>query len=256
MDFKIVDEVTDPKPRNDGWYAERLYRLPRPFACYAPAPTVPPVGPAPCERNGFVTFGCFNRRTKIQPPMMALWAEILRRSPSSRLLFHFPIAKDRQLPPAIRDPIARFFRARGISSRRLEFYGYRPIEEHLSLVSSADIALDTFPYAGMTITLDCLWMGTPVVTLAGGAHVSRTGTSMLTCLDLRDWIARSPKQYVEIAVRKARNASGLAGLRRNLRPSMANSPLTDSADYIRSLERAFTEMLEAVGGVTFSSRAR
>jgi hypothetical protein len=82
IDFKIVDCVTDPGPDQDNWYTEKLYRLNRPFACYAPAPTAPPVAPSPLERNGFVTFGCFNRRSKINRPMLSLWAEILRRTPA------------------------------------------------------------------------------------------------------------------------------------------------------------------------------
>jgi predicted O-linked N-acetylglucosamine transferase (SPINDLY family) len=179
---------------------------------------------------------------------MAVWAEILRRVPNSRFLFHFPFEKGPQIPFVVRDPIVRFFRARGISSKRLTFCGYRPVEEHLALISTTDIALDTFPYAGMTTTFDSLWMGVPVVTMSGEAHVSRTGVSLLSGIGLRNWIASSPEQYVNIAVREARDPQSLSRLRGTLRPAMANSILTNGQDYVRSLESAFLEMWNAIGG--------
>ena len=248
IDFKIVDHITDPGSAQDAFYAEKLHRLNRPFACYAPAPTAPPVGPSPIERNGFVTFGCFNRRSKINQPILSLWAEILRRTPGSRLLFHYPVGKDGGIPPESRNSISRCMRAGGVSSRRLDFRGYTPLEEHLTMVSSVDIALDTFPYAGMTITFDCLWMGVPVVTLASDAHVSRTGASILSSLNLCDWIANSREQYVEIAVQHAQDSLQLATLRQGLRPALAASPLADGRGYARALENAFLEMWSAVGG--------
>jgi len=250
IDFKIVDRVTDPSPANDNWYSEKLYRLSRPFACYSPAPSAPPVGPLPFEQNGFVTFGCFSRRSKINGPMLALWAEILHRVPSSRLLFHHSLGKDVAVPPSIRDSISRSLRGRGIPSRRLEFQGYRRLEDHLAMISGVDIALDTFPYAGMTITFDCLWMGVPVVTRAGDAHVSRTGASILSSLNLSDWIATSPGEYVELAVRHAQDQQRISSLRQRLRPALENSPLTDSASYARALEDAFLEMWAVIGEPT------
>jgi predicted O-linked N-acetylglucosamine transferase (SPINDLY family) len=111
-----------------------------------------------------------------------------------------------------------------------------------------DIALDTSPYAGMTITFDCLWMGVPVVTMAGDAHVSRTGASLLSCVNLKDWIADSPRRYVEIATSRARDRQGLVKLRAQLREDLRASPLTHGADYVGALQRAFAEMWTAIGG--------
>lgn len=116
------------------------------------------------------------------------------------------------------------------------------------MVSGVDIALDTFPYAGMTITFDCLWMGVPVVTRAGDAHVSRTGTSLLSTLDLGDWIASSPRQYVEIATSHAKDPQLLSSLRQRLRPTLEGSPLTDGAGYVRALEGAFLDMWASIAG--------
>ena len=111
-----------------------------------------------------------------------------------------------------------------------------PFERYMQTYNRIDIALDTFPYAGGTTTCDALWMGVPVVTLRGRTAVGRGGASLLTTLDLTEWIADSPAEYVQIAQRGASDLSRLAELRAGLRQRMSQSRLCDAPRFTSDLE--------------------
>jgi protein O-GlcNAc transferase len=247
MDYKLVDRWTDPPGMTEHLYTEKLFRLGRPIACYAPPEDAPLPGRLPLETNGYTTFGCFNNRPKIHPGLMLLWVQILRRTGRSRLLFHHTFGGHREVTSEFRDPIARFFRSHGISSRRLDFVGGVPVADHLAAMACADIALDTFPYHGMTTTLEALWMGVPVLSLAGRAHASRAGVSILTCAGLAEWIVNTPEEYVERAVEMAGCAETVISLRAGLRDRLSNSALTDGAGFIRAVEGALVTLWRRSG---------
>jgi len=118
----------------------------------------------------------------------------------------------------------------------------RPYEQYLQLIQQVDIALDPFPFNGHTTTCDSLWMGVPVVMLAGPTYASRFGGSALINLQMRDWIADTPEQYVEIAARVARDLDRLQALRGELRAGMTASPLLDAVRFTRNLEAAYRQM--------------
>jgi protein O-GlcNAc transferase len=243
ISHRLVDPLTDPPGLTDPQFVEQLYRINRTIVCYGP-PDAPKVPDLPSRSNGFVMFGSFNNRPKLNPWLLTLWAKLLAAVPGSRLLLHHAFNGERKVTREYRDPIARHFRSLGISSRRLEFIGGVAFEDHLNVIGQADIALDSFPYHGVTTTCECLWMGVPVVTLAGQSHVSRVGVSILNSIGLDRFVAKTPQQYVEIAVRLANNLSSLARCRSGLRERMRNSPLTDSRSYIRAIESAILDLWE------------
>ena len=112
----------------------------------------------------------------------------------------------------------------------------------MALFHQIDILLDTFPYNGYTTTLDSLWMGVPVLTLAGDTNVSRAGVSLLSNVGLPNWIATSADDYVERAIRFASDVPALSKLRSNLRQRMQTSPLMDAAGFIPKIESAYRNM--------------
>ncbi|MSU71780.1 MAG: hypothetical protein EXS43_05505 [Opitutus sp.] len=114
---------------------------------------------------------------------------------------------------------------------------------HLAEYLAVDIALDTYPYHGTTTTCDALWMGVPVITLAGEEHRSRVGVSLLTAVGLQEWVAGSPAEYVVRAVELARDRPRLAALKAQLRGRMAASPLVDGRAFTAKLEAAFAAMM-------------
>ena len=128
----------------------------------------------------------------------------------------------------------------GIATERFEMAGHvADLADHLSSYGRVDIALDTFPYHGTTTTCEALWMGVPVVTLAGKTHASRVGVSLLTNVGLPELIASDAAEYVAIAAAFAGDPSRLAALRTSLRARMAASPLMDGPRFARNVESAF-----------------
>jgi predicted O-linked N-acetylglucosamine transferase (SPINDLY family) len=173
--------------------------------------------------------------------MMALWAEILKAVPNSRLTLKYNGLGDSALQKKVRATFAEH----DIEPGRLDLLGYSPSQrEHLEHYNSIDIGLDTFPYNGTTTTCDALWMGVPVVTLAGKAHAGRVGVSQMTNLGLTDLIAHSPEEYVSIAVRLATDRERLAALRSELRSRLAASPLMNAPRLTSNLEQAYRTMWE------------
>lgn len=238
MDFRVTDAVADPPGESDALHTERLWRLPDCFTCYAPPPAAPAVSESPALRRGAVTFASFHGLAKLNGPLLETWAEILRRVPGSRLLV---MALGSEVA-AVRTRLAEVFASRGVAPERLEWMPRQPLSAYLAAHAETDLLLDSFPFGGHTASCHALWMGLPVVTRAGDRHAARMVASVLTVLGLGDWIASSAEHYVEIAVQLASDPARLAARRRELRPRLASSPLTDGRQFARQLEDAFLGM--------------
>jgi predicted O-linked N-acetylglucosamine transferase (SPINDLY family) len=117
-----------------------------------------------------------------------------------------------------------------------------PPRRHLAAYDRVDIALDPFPYNGTTTTCEALWMGVPVVALAGDAHMSRVGVSLLTRVGLPELVADTPARYVEIASRLAADRGRLRALRGTLRAQIAGSPVCDAPLVTSGLETALRQV--------------
>ncbi|MHB8716946.1 MAG: O-linked N-acetylglucosamine transferase family protein [Sulfuricaulis sp.] len=188
-----------------------------------------------------MTFGSFNNPAKITLEVIALWATILRAVPRSCLLVKYKILDDRRRQQAVQCAFA----AHGIPPERLKLLGYTSTNQgHLAHYNCLDIALDPFPYNGATTTCDALWMGVPVITLAGKNHVARVGVSQLTNIGMTELIASDQEQYVAIAVQLANDLNSLEQIRKKLRPRMSASPLTNAALFTKNLEQAYRAMWE------------
>jgi predicted O-linked N-acetylglucosamine transferase (SPINDLY family) len=240
MDWRLTDSWADP-PGSEAFHSEKLLRLRHGFLCYAPPAHAPQPGPLPVEAMGHITFGSFNNLTKITPETLALWAEILLRAPGSRLLLKNKSLRD----ASVRARYTGLLEASGITADRLELTGWLPQgADHLSLYQRIDIALDTHPYNGTTTTCEALWMGVPVISLAGETHASRVGRSILTQLGMTDLIARNAAEYSAIALRLCADKQRLAEIRMHLRDRMRASTLCGPAAFTAELERACLEARE------------
>ena len=186
--------------------------------------------------GGPVVLGCFNDLSKVTPRAIGLWSRILRRLPESRLLL-----KARQLADAgVRGRIREAFAAEGIDPGRLELHGRTPgLREHLALYGEVDIALDTVPRTGGATTAEALWMGVPVVTLAGERYIERLSATMLVAVGLEDLVCADESGYVERVVGLAADAAGRRALRSSLRGRVAGSCLADGRDLAAAIEAAY-----------------
>ncbi|HET7032184.1 MAG TPA: tetratricopeptide repeat protein, partial [Casimicrobiaceae bacterium] len=235
IDYRLTDVYLDAPGTSDASYIERSWRLPETFWCYDPMGIDIEVGPLPATTRGHVTFGCFNNFSKINEPILRLWARVLGAVPRSRLLL---LAQEGEHRRRALDVL----NAQGVERDRIEFASYLPREQYLALFRQIDISLDTVPYNGHTTSLDSLWMGVPVVTMVGNTVVGRAGVSQLTNLRLPELIARSADEYVAVASALAQDIDRLTGLRGMLRQRMQSSPLMDAPRFARSIETAYREM--------------
>lgn len=239
MDYRITDALADPPGMTEEHHSEQLVRLPSCAWNYGPDTEASP-GPSPAALRGSVTFGSFNNLAKVNDRMLEVWARILVAVPGSRLLLKSAGFLSMEARKRARELVLS---THGIGEERLDFRGPEDSHEsHLALYREMDIALDTFPYHGTTTTCEALWMGVPVVTLAGRSHVSRVGVSLLTNVGLPELVACSEDEYVRIAVELAVNAERLSSYRANLRDRMRGSRLLDAPSFAREIEAAFRQM--------------
>jgi predicted O-linked N-acetylglucosamine transferase (SPINDLY family) len=233
IDHRFVDFHTDPPGVADPFATERLVRLDPSFLCFAPAPDSPPVREQ--RTPGPFVFGSFNNAFKLHPDTLDAWARILTAVPDSILLL-----KSQGLDhPAMREACLARLTARGLDRARIEICGYtKTYADHLAMYQRVDLALDSFPYHGTTTTCEALWMGVPVLTLAGRCHAARVGVSILSNVGLQNLITTDVDAYVRLAADLANDPSALAAACGGLRDRMAASPLTDAASFALRFEAA------------------
>jgi predicted O-linked N-acetylglucosamine transferase (SPINDLY family) len=231
VDYRITDAHLDPPGETEAVNSERLVRLPGSFWCYRGEDVT--IEPPPSLANGYITFGALNNPAKANAATIALWAKVLDAVPNSRLMILAPRQSDR---------VVQLYATRGIAPSRLELVSRRPRGEYLKAHARIDIALDTLPYSGHMTSCDALWMGVPVVSLIGQTSVGRGGLSLLANVGLTELLARTPEQFVEIAVALTRDADRLRALRSELRDRMRASILCDERAFTREVESAYRRM--------------
>lgn len=235
MDYRLTDAIADP-PDADRFYTERQVRLAGGFLCYQPFPESPPV--ARTQRDTIV-FGSFNHQPKINSEVIRTWAAILDAIPGSQLVLKNSAVAHGTTAQRCRDA----FRQYGITPDRLVLLESKPrYTDHLSTYHGIDVALDPFPYNGTTTTFDAIWMGVPVITLAGDRHTGRVGQSIMTHLQLDELIAGDESDYVRNAVELACDEQRLNDYRSTLREKLVSSSLCDGARIAREVEAAFRQM--------------
>jgi protein O-GlcNAc transferase len=230
MDYRLTDNYLDPPGSSEEWYSEKSLHL-RSYWCYEAPENAPPVA----ARSGPITFGCLNNFCKVSNTAVETWGKLMNRIANSRLIIHAHAGTHRS-------ELITKFASMGIADERIEFVGFAPLHEYLNTYARIDIGLDPFPYAGGTTTCDALWMGVPVVSLAGTTAVSRAGRSILTQIGLPGFVAESVDEYIEKAATLAADSDRLKSLRVDLRDRMTNSPLMDATGFARDVERVYRDI--------------
>lgn len=237
FDGIVTDSWVCPAGTEDQ-YSEQPLRLDSGYLPYAPPPQALPLTPLPALRNGFITFGLFQRPVKISNVCWESIGSLLRALPTARLLIHNSFPALAEVDSRIRLNFIEQLDLQGVSRARLDFAGPTTMENHLKILASADIALDTFPYNGQTTTCECLWMGVPVVSLTGTYHVSRVGHMLLSRLGLPEWSTASPQDYERLALSLALDLVALSHWRTTLRSLFLASPILDGKTTTQQFENA------------------
>ena len=235
MDYRLTDSYVDPPGMFDAYYCEESIRLPDAHLCYYPLTSVAPSAELPANKTGGVTFGSLNNFCKVNDEILNLWAKLLAAVPDSRLLIKAPQG------PAHRRVLDTLSRE-NISTERVEFLDRLDETEFWNIYQRIDIGLDTWPYNGFMTSMDCLWMGVPVVSLSGKMAVGRGGVSILTNVGLPELIAQTQEEYIQIAVKLASDLPRLSQFHSTLRRRIQASSLMDAPRFARNVEAAYRQI--------------
>jgi len=227
-------------------------RLPETRLCFTPPAFDVGITPLPALSNGYVTFACFNAPSKMNGAVVALWARVLHAVPGSRL--HLVAPRDHEV--RVWQLVAERFAVHDITADRLIVTGAVPRAAYLATYQQVDIALDPFPYTGGTTTAEALWMGVPVLTLAGTSFLARQGVGLLMNAGLPEWVADDVDDYVRRAVSHASDLPRLASLRAGMREQVLASPVFDAPRFARYFEEALRSAWQKWCEAQTNSKAR
>ncbi|EPC9992674.1 methyltransferase [Enterobacter ludwigii] len=172
------------------------------------------VNTLPALRNGYFTFGSFNRTNKLNDRVFDAWAAVLKNVPDSRMVVG-------NMPQSVWSDVTLQFTRRGIDTSRFELRELAAMNTYLSYHHDVDLLLDTFPFTGGTVTSHAAWMGVPTVSFAGEMLVSRQGAAIMYSLGLPQFVAENVEDYVHIATQWADKREELNQIRQELRSHMS-----------------------------------
>ena len=235
MDYYLADERILPREQWGNRFTEKLVSLPA-WAAFVPSADAPPVDALPALANGYVTFGSFNRLSKLGPAVIALWSRLLRAVPDSRILMG-------GMPPEGQyDSLIASFAREGIARERLQFHPRCSAQAYLALHHRVDIALDAFPYTGGNTSTHALSMGVPVLTLASTTPPSRQGAAIMQHAGLAEFVARDAADFERRGVYWTEHLDVLAQVRTELRERCFASPMGQPSVIASALEQALRTM--------------
>jgi predicted O-linked N-acetylglucosamine transferase (SPINDLY family) len=229
VDYRVTDAVMDPPGMTERFHSEKLLRLPMAFV-FNPPHCAPAVQPLPAFKNGFVTFGSFNNFAKVNDGVRSAWIRVLQAVPNSRFICVVPAGTGFEAALA----------EAGVGADRVTFTPRLHMVDYLELHHQIDFVLDTFPFAGLTVSAMAAWMGVPTLTIAGKTSAARAGASLQHSLGLDEFIAENPEDFVEKAVKLSSDFAHLAELRASMRERMAVQ-FTNGEAYMRSFEAALRQ---------------
>lgn len=237
MDYVLGDKIVISDP---AFYTERVVQLPD---CYQVNDAQRDVADRRFTRAelglpeaGFV-FCCFNNNFKITPRIFERWMRILHAVDGSVLW----LIED---SPAAAANLRREAEHRGVDRTRLVFAPRVSQDDHIARQMAADLFLDTSPYNAHTTASDALWVGLPVLTCPGQSFASRVAASILQTIDVSELIAPTLGDYESLAIALAKDPVRLDEIKQKLMRNRGSSPLFDLERFTRSIEAAYTRMVQ------------
>ena len=235
MDYLIVDK-NQVNPKEESLYSEKIIYLPNIWNCHSGYNFKRSENKMPFKKNKFITFGSFNNFLKINDEVIEVWASILKKVENSRLFLKTSAALSQGI-------LKKQFEKYGVLNS-VKFLNYnKNFDDHLAKYKLIDIALDTFPWNGVTTTFESIWMNVPVIVMDGNNFSSRCGSSIIKNLNLLNLIAKNKEDYISNAVTLAQNPKKLMDLREDLFKNALKTPLFDKAnfsnEFFSSLEKIY-----------------
>lgn len=235
IDYLLADPYLAPPGVTETLVTEHIVRLPAVACFHAPA-QAPSINSLPALTSGRLTFGSFNRVSKLGPGVIDRWSRVLQAVPHSRLLLG-------AIPDSgVQADLTARFAAHGVDSTRLEFFPNLSFADYLSMHQQIDLMLDSYPFSGGATSNYAAWMGVPILTLAGPAMLSRQGAALMQHLGLPEFVSESEEAFVAQAVAWAGRLPELARIRGEMRERCLLSPIHQPQRVAKSLEQALRIM--------------
>ncbi len=235
MDYYLTDRVILPPGRFDALFTEKLLHLPV-TAPFQPSPDAPPLAPLPALANGHITFGSFNRLSKISRDVVAVWSRLLCALPGAQLVLG-------GMPEGGgHEQLLAWLVEEGVDATRVHFHPRAGMQDYLSLHNGVDINLDTFPYSGGTTTLHAMYMGVPTLTLAGDTAAGRQSACILEHNGMTQFVAHDADDFVARGLAACADLEALAALRAGMRSRFPPPSSTDMAHVADGFENALRLM--------------
>jgi len=217
MDYLIADPNLIYENEIDQ-YSEKVLFLPNIWNCHNGFEFSRLEYSAPVLKNNYITFGSFNNFNKINSSVVKIWSNILKKIPNSKLIIKSPTKKDI-------DYLENLFDTNNVKESISCLPPEKEFINHLNLYEKIDIALDTFPWNGVTTSFESIWMGVPVVTMKGYNFNSRCGESINRNIKMEELIASDEDDYIKKAVNLATNKNYLVSIRKKIYNEAITSPL-------------------------------
>ena len=234
--------LTDPnlvKENEENLYSEKIIKLPKIWNCHSEIKPIVEIENLPFLKNNYITFGCFNNSQKVTNEVIETWSKILLKIDNAKIL----IKGSTSFSDIAHKNIMKKFERFNIDRSRILFFPRdENTSDHYKNYNRIDISLDTFPFPGVTTSIESSWMGVPVLTLRGNNHISRAGESININLGLTDFIAEDKNDYINKALTISKNIEELKDIRKSLRGRALKSTLFD----MDSFGKHFSDLLNKV----------
>ena len=235
IDYLIADDhlIKD----EERFYSEKIIKLNNIWNAHSGFDFIREFSETPAKKNNYITYGSFNNFLKISDETAYAWSEILKKTQNAKLILK---SSNNCFPKRI----IEIFKKNKVYDL-IEFYNrtdYPSLKEHLNLYKKIDIALDTFPYNGVTTSFEALWCGIPVLTVLGYNFNSRCGSSILKNANLDQLILKNSEEYIEKALELSNNINELSILRKDIFDRILNTPLFDSKKFASNFSRSLLEV--------------
>jgi len=227
IDYIVADPNLIYKDE-ENLYSEKVIKLPKIWNCHSGIKSSVVSEGLPFLKNDYVTYGCFNNSSKITEEVIETWSEILLNKKNSKIIIKAP-SEDGEIA---QEGILKKFKEFNVDNSRVLFSKREEKRnDHYKIYNKIDISLDTFPYPGVTTSIESIWMGVPVLTLKGNNFVSRCGESINLNLKMSDFIAKNKTEYISKALSLTEDINNLVEIRKSLRQKALASPLFDTEKF-------------------------
>jgi predicted O-linked N-acetylglucosamine transferase (SPINDLY family) len=237
MDYRITDKICDSK-LSQKYYLEKFIFMDKCFLAYTPSMginNIPAITEQPCIKNGYVTFGTFNRYNKINEMVIGVWEKMLKAAPTAR----FMIKTKEFLTPKLKKQFIDAFKDKSVLDRVIFLDYSDTYSEHLPDYNKMDIAVDTFPYSGTTTSCESLMMGVPIITLFDNVrhyHSQNVTSSLMKNCGMDEYVTYSQEEYINKVVYFANNIDKLKDLKKEVRDKFINGPICNYTEFTSEFE--------------------